>query len=185
MSLAWIPKGTLDKMRKLCFTYLWQGNKDKKVLPWVRWERIATPKVLGGWGLKNIFYFSTALAEKCSWRLIKTSSLWTQVIHQKYISPLTILDWVHSSNKSTMAASIIWKALTKAFVLVGASLVWRVCNGRMVLLGLDPWVGSQLGHNLPEGVRQRLTMGGYFHLAIPSLQTCGIKDGWKDLDLDL
>jgi hypothetical protein len=35
MSLAWIPKGTLDKMRKLCFTYLWQGNKDKKVLPWV------------------------------------------------------------------------------------------------------------------------------------------------------
>jgi hypothetical protein len=30
MSLAWIPKGTLDKMRKLCFTYLWQGNKDKK-----------------------------------------------------------------------------------------------------------------------------------------------------------
>jgi hypothetical protein len=33
MSLAWIPKGILEKMRKLCFTYLWQGNKDKKVYP--------------------------------------------------------------------------------------------------------------------------------------------------------
>jgi hypothetical protein len=48
MSLAWIPKGILEKMRKLCFLYLWQGNKDKKVLPWVRWDQIATPKALGG-----------------------------------------------------------------------------------------------------------------------------------------
>jgi hypothetical protein len=72
MSLAWIPKGILEKMRKMCFLYLWQGHKDKKVLPWVRWDRIATPKSLGGWGLKNIFSFSKALAAKCTWRLIKT-----------------------------------------------------------------------------------------------------------------
>jgi hypothetical protein len=148
MSLAWIPKGTLDKLRKLFFTYLWQGNKDNFFLPWVRWEQISTPKALGGWGMKNIFYFSTTLAEKCSWRLIKTSSLWTQVIHQKYISPLTLLDWVRSTNKSTTGASIIWKALTKYFSLMGVGLVWRVGNGHMVRLGLDPWVGIQLGHNL-------------------------------------
>lgn len=48
---------------------------------------------------------------------------------------------------------------------MGAGLVWRVGNGRMVRLGLDPWVGSQLGHNLPEGVRQRLTLGRFLHLA--------------------
>jgi hypothetical protein len=47
--------------------YLWQGHKDKKFLPWVRWERIATPKALGDWVLKNIFTFSKALAAKCSW----------------------------------------------------------------------------------------------------------------------
>jgi hypothetical protein len=143
----------------------WQGNKDKKVLPWVRWDRIANPKALGGWGLKNIFFFSKALAEKCSWRLIKTSSLWTQVIHQKYIAPLSILDWVRSLNKSSAGASIIWKALIKDFDLVGMGLVWRVGNGCLVRLGLDPWPGCQLGHILPEGLRQRLALGGFFHLA--------------------
>lgn len=33
-------------------------------MPWVGWERIALPKALGGWGLKNIFHFSKALAAK-------------------------------------------------------------------------------------------------------------------------
>jgi len=75
MSLTWIPKGILEKIRKMCFMYLWQGHKDKKVLPWVRWEQIATPKALGGCGLKNISTFSKALTEKCTWRLIKTNNI--------------------------------------------------------------------------------------------------------------
>jgi hypothetical protein len=45
MSLSWIPKGILEKVRRLCFSYLWQGNKDKKVFPWVRWEWIAVPRL--------------------------------------------------------------------------------------------------------------------------------------------
>jgi hypothetical protein len=61
--------------------------------------------------------------------------------------------------------SIIWKALIKAFDLVGTGLVWRVGSGRLVRLGLDPWPGCQLGHILLEGLRQRLASGGFFHLA--------------------
>jgi hypothetical protein len=122
-------KRILEKLRKMCFQFLWQGHKDKKFLPWVHWERIAMPKSLGGWGLKNIFTFSKALAEKCSWRLIKTNSLWTQVVHQKYIAPLSILEWIHIPSKTSSGASIIWKALIKAFDLVGNGLVWRVGSG--------------------------------------------------------
>jgi len=70
MSLAWIPKGILEKIRRLCFTYLWKGNKEGRTMPWVSWRRIALPKSLGGWGLKNIFVFSKALAGKVAWRLI-------------------------------------------------------------------------------------------------------------------
>jgi len=33
MSLSWIPKDILEKVRRLCFPYPWQGNKDKKVFP--------------------------------------------------------------------------------------------------------------------------------------------------------
>ena len=44
MSLSWIPKGVLDKLRKVSFRFLWGGTGDRKVIPWVRWERLAYQK---------------------------------------------------------------------------------------------------------------------------------------------
>lgn len=62
MSLSWIRKGILEEARKLTSKFLWSGKKEAHVIPWVRWEKIVVPKALGGWGLKNIFLFSKALA---------------------------------------------------------------------------------------------------------------------------
>jgi hypothetical protein len=80
------------------------------VLPWVRWEVLVVPKVLGGWGLKNIFLFSKALAEKSGWKLIASKNLWTNVVVQKYIQLDTIEEWIRRVEKDTMNCSIIWKA---------------------------------------------------------------------------
>lgn len=57
ISIAWIKKGILEKARQLCFKFLWRGHKDHFVMPWIRWERIAIRKPLGGWGSKTFFYF--------------------------------------------------------------------------------------------------------------------------------
>jgi hypothetical protein len=67
MSLSWIPKGILEAARKLTFRFLWSGKKESHVTPWVRWKRIVVPKALGGWGLKNIHFFSKSLAAKGGW----------------------------------------------------------------------------------------------------------------------
>lgn len=75
MALTWIPQGILEKIRRMCFSFLWSGIKDVKTMPWVRWECIALTKSLGGWGLKNIFIFSRALATKSRWWLISSISL--------------------------------------------------------------------------------------------------------------
>ena len=80
MSLSWIPKGILERIRRICFRFLWSGKKEDQTTPWVIWKRIVVPKGLGGWGLKDIFLFSKALAAKGGWRLVKSSSLWTRVI---------------------------------------------------------------------------------------------------------
>jgi len=72
MSLARIPKGILEKIRKICSKFLWEGTQEKVVLPWVKWAPLVVPKTLGGWGVKNIFLFSKALDEKLVWRLIST-----------------------------------------------------------------------------------------------------------------
>jgi hypothetical protein len=65
MSLTWIPKGVLERIRCICYRFIWLGNKGKKSFVLVSWKKLALPKANGGWGLKNnIFLFSKALATK-------------------------------------------------------------------------------------------------------------------------
>lgn len=165
MSLAWIPTGVLEQIRRLCFAFLWKGMSELRALVWVRWEKIAVPKALGGWGLKNIFLFAKALGAKVSWRLIHTQSLWTRVVYHKYIAPLTLLEWIRLGNKSRANCSVVWKAVVQHFSLVGSGLVWRIGNGRLIRIGLDPWVGCRGGHVLSVELRTFLAARGCHFLA--------------------
>jgi hypothetical protein len=126
MSLAWIPKGVLEKITSLYAHLIWSGTGDKYTQPWEKWESIAIPKDLGGWGLKKIFLFSKALAAKDGWRLILVSSLRSLVFLKKYISPYSIEDWIRTPNKYATNGSIIWKAMISSFLVVRDSLAWRV-----------------------------------------------------------
>jgi len=148
MSLSWIPKEILEKTRKICFKFLWSGKSDFFVHPWVRWERIVVPKALGGWGLKNIFLFSKALAAKCGWRLLKSDSLWKQVVTQKYIRPRSLEEWIRLPTRSHQGASVIWKVVVSSFHVIRDGLAWSVGNGQRVKTGEDPWVGCDQQHLL-------------------------------------
>jgi hypothetical protein len=44
MSLSWIPKGILEAARKLSSKFLWSGKNEANVIPWFRWEKIATQR---------------------------------------------------------------------------------------------------------------------------------------------
>eukprot|EP00253_Pinus_taeda_P009728 PITA_09728 len=52
MTLAWIPRGILDRLQKICCRFLWKGNQIGKTFAWTRWETLALPKRWGGWGIK-------------------------------------------------------------------------------------------------------------------------------------
>ena len=83
MALAWIPKSILNKTRRICTTFLWTGKKEKKVLPWIKWDQIARPKSLGGWGLKNTNIFAKALAAKEGCRIVTSKIIWSKVVYHK------------------------------------------------------------------------------------------------------
>ena len=101
---------------------------------------------------------------------MKTCSLWTRVIKQKYIPSESLLDWIRKPRKSHAGGSMIWKAIVKYFSLIENNLVWDVGNGESVLIGRDPWLGSTHLHLLPPDVIEEL---GHFgittlnQLAIP------------------
>jgi hypothetical protein len=94
MSLIWIPKGILEKYRRICFRFLWDGTQEQYVIPWVKWKKLSLPKALGGWGLNFFFLFSKAMVAKYGWQLLSTKILWTDVVHHKYIVLDTLEDWV-------------------------------------------------------------------------------------------
>jgi hypothetical protein len=99
MSMAWIPKGVLEVIRKLCYRYIWSGDNEKRGFSLASWKKLAIPKENGGWGLKNPFLFSKALATKNVWRLIQGIGLWVQVIKSKYIALDIVEEWVRKPIK--------------------------------------------------------------------------------------
>lgn len=91
--------------------------------------------------------------------------MWTRVVDQKYITPLTSLDWIRLVEKSRGGCFIIWKAVIQSFGLIGSCLVWRVGNGRLVWVGLDPWVGCGGAHILPVDLRLFLSSRSVYFLS--------------------
>ena len=152
----WIPVGILEKIRKICFKFLWSCNKDSSSLPWSSWKVLANPKSLGGWGLKNPALFAKSLAAKNVWNLINGSGLWVEIAYQKYIYPLTLLDWIRVTVKKKKGISICWKDVLWSFDLIGQALVWKVGSGTEVCIGIDPWLGCKWRHVLPAPMIDQL-----------------------------
>eukprot|EP00253_Pinus_taeda_P035564 PITA_35564 len=129
-ALTWVPKGVLEKIRKICSKFLWAGSaKDSLVLPWVAWDKIARPKDWGGWGIKRLPEFSLSLAAKSGWRLISMENLWT-------------------------------KATLEAFTVIEQGLAWKVGDGSYIRVGRDPWVGCSEVYALSPGLLRHLDSKG-------------------------
>jgi hypothetical protein len=55
---------------------------------------------VGGWGIKNIFFFGKALAAKSLWRCLMVPELWHEVILKKYLRKKTMIDWLEEGRKN-------------------------------------------------------------------------------------
>jgi hypothetical protein len=75
----------LTKIRKLIFDFLWMGGRKEHGIHLCSWEKIAKPKLLGGWGLRNLFIFNRALATKSLWQVLMEEGIWHRVIKYKYL----------------------------------------------------------------------------------------------------
>jgi hypothetical protein len=180
--MAWSPKETLDKIRKLCFKFLWVGKNESFVMPWVKWDSVAMPKLLEGWGLKNIKFFCIALTTKVGWRLIQSDEFWSKVFTQGYISPDSVVEWIRSPTHSFQNRSIMWKALVKYFLVISQGLAWKARKGNSLRIGRDPWPENNGKHIIPQVLIDRFHEIGFFHLnqIANEQQTTIWIQGWKD-----
>eukprot|EP00253_Pinus_taeda_P021761 PITA_21761 len=175
-ALTWIPKGIMEKIRRMCCRFLWAGSNENSVLPWVAWDKIARPKEWGGWGIKRLPEFSLSLAAKLGWRLISMENLWTRVIKRKYIDPIPLEDWIRSQDKKSKHSSVIWKATVEAFTVIDQGLAWKVGDGKNVRIGRDPWVGCNASYALSPGLMRHLGNKGL--LTLNQVEKIGLSSIW-------
>jgi hypothetical protein len=131
MTLAAVPNLVLVKIRQLIFSFLWSGCSDRKQLHLCRWEAIAKPKKVGGWGLRNLFLFNKALATNTLWRVLTKTGIWHTVIKDKYLPYVSVATWFRSVSSSQVSASQTWKIFLKR------SSYWP-----LVMLETGQWTGD-------------------------------------------
>jgi hypothetical protein len=144
-SITTIPKGILDKITKLNSHFLWTSNNASGGIHLTKWSTLATPKSLGGWGIKYIRLFARDLSGTDLWRLLVGNSLWIKVMRSKYFPNHTVIEWLKQPNKSSKG-SIVWKAPVEAIPLVGEWVVWKI--GDKKILGWENTLGWEQGKTL-------------------------------------
>ena len=94
MSMEVIPRAILSKIRQLMFAFLWSGQRAKVRLHLCRWDLLARSKHSGGWGLRNLVYFNSALIANTYWRALNVDSIWNRLLQGKYLGNTPFIDWI-------------------------------------------------------------------------------------------
>ena len=161
------------------FSFLWSGNVDKENFHLAKWEAIARPKLLEGWGVKNIFLFGKSFVAKSLWRGLFGIGLWSSILKEIYLKNILVTDWIRLHPKSLKGVSNIWHALVKSFFVIGDWCTWKVGNGEKIWIGANPWCGASNNWKLSKGLIHFLWSKGINPLSDDSsvLSTNG-KKGW-------
>jgi hypothetical protein len=80
LSLAKIPSSILHKIQQIIANFIWRGATKTTGFHLSKWQNIARPKESGGWGIRNIFWFSQSLAAKSCWRGLFGKGLWSELL---------------------------------------------------------------------------------------------------------
>ena len=117
----------------------------------VSWHKIFLSKHLGGWGIRQPFWFNVALSIKSSWRALGGKGLWHEIIKSKYMKNLSLELWIRYKPSRFSVGSLFWRNTCKHIHWILNGLAWRIGDGHRMRIGLDPFVGfTDDNYRLPD-----------------------------------
>jgi ribonuclease HI len=141
MALAHIPVTVLRSLRQLIFSFLWSGSNKSSGYHLCNWEVLSKPKLMGGWGLRNLPFFYRALSANTLWRILMKPGFWNKVIKAKYFPHLPVHLWIRSAMERPSNASQTWRHLLKSLPIILHWLSWNPGNGYSIEIGRDALLG--------------------------------------------
>jgi hypothetical protein len=165
MTLERIPKKIINMLRRLTSNFLWNGLGKKHSLHLCRWDNLTKPKKAGGWGLKSIFSFNTALLASSLWRAVTIDSIWHRIVIEKYIGSLSLCDWIRLPILQQKRASPFWKGLVAAAPVILHWLRWKPGSCTEIKIGRDKIIGMEGRSILSHALCSKLASSNFLHLA--------------------
>jgi hypothetical protein len=143
MTLERIPKKVINSIRRLSSNFLWNGTGRKHSFHLCGWDVLTRPKKTGGWGLKNLVYFNTALLASSFWRAANINSIWHRIVADKYFGSLHFCEWLRKPSLIPKRASTFWKGLVAASPVILHWLRWLPGSGSEIFVGRDKIIGVE------------------------------------------
>jgi hypothetical protein len=112
MTLERFPKKIINALRRLSSNFLWNGLGSKHRFHLCGWDILTRSKRTGGWGLKDLFKFNSALLASSFWRAANSNSIWHRIVAAKYFGSLHFRDWIRKPSLLPRWASSFWKGLS-------------------------------------------------------------------------
>jgi hypothetical protein len=80
--------------------YWWSSSLDCRSMHWISWEeQLASPKISGGMGFRDLESFNLALLGKHGWRLLTSpDSLCYRVLKGRYFPNSDFIFWVEEAS---------------------------------------------------------------------------------------
>lgn len=158
-SLMEVPSSVIKNIKSFFFNFLWTGTAKSRNIPMVAAETLARPHKFGGWGIKDLEAFNIALRLKSCWRGIYGDSLWSRIIHSKYLKN-DVNSWMRNPILKSWNFSPIWRGFMKVFHWIKCDLAWHVGCGSQIKVGVDPIIGLEHDYLLPTIIPQYLDIIG-------------------------
>ncbi|XP_074590006.1 uncharacterized protein LOC141845903 [Curcuma longa] len=89
LSILPVPSGVVDKIYGICRSFVWSSKH-----PIISWDTLCLPKEEGGYGLRDLHAWNSALLCRALWNLQRQAdSLWVRWIYRHYFKTLDLWHW--------------------------------------------------------------------------------------------
>jgi hypothetical protein len=107
---------------------------------WISWEQLASPKISGGMGFRDLESFNLALLGKHGWRLLTSpDSLCCRVLKGRYFPNSDFM-----LAQAPRGSSAVWRAIIVGRGALEKGMVKRVGDGTSISIWTDKWILGKL-----------------------------------------
>ncbi|PNX97917.1 ribonuclease H [Trifolium pratense] len=129
-----IPKTCLSDIQRIQRSFIWGDTENGRKFHAVSWERVTTPKWMGGLGLRNLEYMNLACLIKLGWKIFSgADDYWCRIMRGKY-----------KNDEARTTDSNLWKVIAGLKHHVWNNCKWIIGDGK----DIDAWKHVWIEENL-------------------------------------